>query len=96
MEVLKSLGLDPDLLSEEDIFEMEDMISEMKLPADPRSMDPREILAALDKSGINVKKLLSKMRGNPQPKKSTRVKRNAKCPCKSGKKYKKCCGNMAT
>lgn len=29
----------------------------------------------------------------PQPKKSTKIKPNEKCPCNSGKKYKKCCNN---
>ena len=28
-----------------------------------------------------------------QPKKSTKIKPNEKCPCNSGKKYKKCCNS---
>lgn len=30
--------------------------------------------------------------GPPQPIRSTKVGRNELCPCNSGKKYKKCCG----
>jgi SWIM/SEC-C metal-binding protein len=34
---------------------------------------------------------------NPQPPiKSTKIDRNAPCPCGSGKKYKKCCGLTGT
>ena len=34
---------------------------------------------------------------NPQlPVKSTKIDRNAPCPCSSGKKYKKCCGLTGT
>jgi len=29
------------------------------------------------------------------PRRATKVPRNAPCPCKSGRKYKKCCGNSA-
>ncbi|MCZ6673433.1 MAG: SEC-C metal-binding domain-containing protein [Verrucomicrobia bacterium] len=29
-----------------------------------------------------------------QQAKSTKIKRNAPCPCGSGKKYKKCCGDL--
>jgi uncharacterized protein YchJ len=33
--------------------------------------------------------------GNPpRPKKTKKTKPNAKCPCGSGKKYKKCCGGV--
>lgn len=33
-----------------------------------------------------------KMLSNHPPSKSTKISRNAPCPCGSGKKYKKCCG----
>jgi len=91
MEVLKSMGLDPDLLSEKDIAGMEKMISEMKLPSNPANIDPNQILSGMRKAGIDVEKIIKKMRGNVQPKKSSRIKRNDQCPCKSGKKFKKCC-----
>ncbi len=31
--------------------------------------------------------------GEPQPAQAVKVGRNDPCPCGSGKKYKKCCGN---
>ena len=35
---------------------------------------------------------LERLLNPPEPLKSTKVDRNASCPCGSGKKYKKCCG----
>ena len=35
---------------------------------------------------------LEKLLNPKEPMKSTKVHRNAACPCGSGKKYKKCCG----
>ena len=92
MEVLKQLGLDPELLDRDDLKMLEKAGSELKLPANPRNADPNQLLSALRKVGVDIDKIIKKMRGNVEPKKSTRIKRNAKCPCGSGKKYKKCCG----
>ena len=36
---------------------------------------------------------LENMLNPPEPIKVTKINRNEPCPCKSGKKYKKCCGN---
>ena len=92
MDALKSLGLDPDLLDEEDLEAMEKFGRDCKMPQNTN--DPNQMLNALRDAGIDVDKIIKKMRGNVQPKKSARIKRNAQCPCNSGKKYKKCCGGV--
>ncbi|MGH2872053.1 MAG: SEC-C metal-binding domain-containing protein [Solirubrobacteraceae bacterium] len=43
-----------------------------------------EIVEALDRPGPPT-----------LPRRATKVPRNAPCPCGSGRKYKKCCGNSA-
>jgi uncharacterized protein YecA (UPF0149 family) len=91
MEALKALGLDPDLLDEDDLQAMERAGRELKLPANPQTADPNQMLNSLRNAGIDVDKIIKKMRGSVAPKKSTRIKRNAPCTCGSGKKYKKCC-----
>ena len=35
---------------------------------------------------------IEKLQNPPEPLKSSKIPRNAPCPCDSGKKYKKCCG----
>ena len=49
------------------------------------------------KAAANQERQMEQQRGGKrdgpaQPKKASRVGRNAPCPCGSGKKYKKCCG----
>jgi len=39
-----------------------------------------------------MKKMLNKQMGiKTEPKQGKKISRNDKCPCNSGKKYKKCC-----
>ena len=41
-----------------------------------------------------MKKMMNKTMGVKNvPKQTTKIGRNEKCPCNSGKKYKKCCYN---
>ena len=91
MDTFKSLGLDPELLDEDDLAAMEKFGKDCKLPTNG---DPNQMIAELRKAGIDVDKIIKKMRGNVVPKQSKRIKRNASCPCGSGIKYKKCCLNI--
>ena len=95
MDTLKSLGLDPSLLDEEDVKMLENAARELKLPDNPQNVNPNQLLADFRRLGVDIDKIIKKMRGNIGPKVSTRVKRNEQCPCKSGKKWKKCCGKTA-
>lgn len=90
MDILTKLGLDPELLDSVDLESLERVAREMKISPNSRT-DPNQLLKSLRDSGIDIDRLIKKMRGNMQPKKSNRVGRNEKCPCDSGKKYKKCC-----
>ena len=90
--VFESLGLNPDLLTEQDIKSLEQVATKLKLPKDTSKIDPNQVLGSLRKMGVDIDGIIKRMKGNIQPKKSNRVKRNGKCTCGSGKKYKKCCG----
>lgn len=89
MSILSSLGLDENLLDESEIKSIVDASSKMNLTG---RIDPNMVLNTLRSEGVDIDRIIKKMRGNVETKKSTRVKRNVLCPCKSGKKYKKCCG----
>ena len=43
-----------------------------------------------------LKRLGLRRRIEPYVRKEPKIGRNQPCPCNSGKKYKKCCGNPAT
>lgn len=92
MSMLKSLGLDPSLLDPEDIEAVERVAAEMKLPSNPNNINPNQLINTMRKAGIDIDKIIKKMRGNVVKKASKRVKRNEKCPCGSNLKYKRCCG----
>jgi len=53
-----------------------------------KNKDPRQQLASEHNAYLqaqSIKKMVNKQL------KSTKISRNAPCPCNSGKKYKKCC-----
>jgi len=86
MRSAMQMGLDPDKLDEEDILRFERAIRKTT------TSDPAKLKLALEREGVDLPALINKMRGPQAPKKSVRVGRNAKCPCGSGAKFKKCCG----
>ena len=83
MDALKSMGINPELLDEDSVEKLENVT---KIINAQGIQDPKEIMKAMSRQGIDIRKLVSKMRGS----KTTRG-RNEKCPCGSDKKYKKCC-----
>ena len=92
MEFLKSMGLDPEKLGEEEIKKLNQVGEEFKASMEGNGrVDRDRLIAQMKKAGLDLKKLVRKMRGDIVTKKSTKVGRNEKCPCGSGKKYKKCC-----
>lgn len=86
-QLLDNLGIDPSLLDNDDLKKLESFGKKIKVPI----KNPNELLGLLRKEGIDIDKIIKKMRKNKEPKESKRIKRNEKCPCQSGKKYKKCC-----
>lgn len=81
LPILKKLGINPDKLSGDKISKILNMAKGIRNPSDVSPEMAREFANIL-----NIKP-----QGAVLPKKSTRVKPNAMCPCGSGKKYKKCC-----
>lgn len=92
MELIKKLGFDINLLDNNDIEELKSLEGKINLPNNGRP-DPNKILSAIRNAGVDIDRIIKKMRGNVEPKKSMRIKRNDRCKCGSGKKYKKCCLN---
>ena len=82
LPLLKTLGLSPDSLGPEKLKQITNLVKGIKRPQDISIEKSQKIMNILGISGPPQKK---------EPKKSTRIKPNEKCPCDSGKKYKKCC-----
>lgn len=83
---LKNMGIDLSKLNKKQINQLIDCTKGI---TDISQVTPN-ILDNLSKI-LNIKLKLNK---NTQPKKKTmKIKRNDKCPCNSGKKYKNCCLN---
>jgi len=60
-----------------------------KRPAMGKQLSEAEVKRFAEQVGIN--KLTQKKKALIAAGKSTKVGRNDKCPCNSGKKFKKCC-----
>jgi len=90
MDFLKKLGLDPEKMDRDDIDSLIRAADELKL--NTLRPDPNQLLTSLRNIGVDIDGIIKKMKGSSEPKHSSRIGRNKKCPCKSGKKYKKCCG----
>lgn len=80
-QFIKNLGIDPETFSPETIQKLMEFTDKIK---DPSKIDPQTIQQI--KQILNIK-LPSKKKVNDQQK----IGRNDKCPCNSGKKWKKCC-----
>lgn len=67
--------------------------------SNPEAMNPEQVLELFKDIGINVDDMVKSARRADAERRQARprvkIGRNEKCPCKSGKKYKKCCGFMA-
>jgi hypothetical protein len=83
---LKNMGIDLSKLNKKQVNQLIDCTKGI---TDISQVTPN-ILDNLSKI-LNIK---LKLNNNTQPKKKTKkIKRNDKCPCNSGKKYKNCCLN---
>lgn len=89
---LKSIGVNTDILSIAQINQINNI-------RDPKSLSGEESTAFFKSLGVNIQKLVNVMRerlSNTDKDDErfdicTKIGRNDKCPCKSGKKFKKCC-----
>lgn len=82
LPLFKQFGISPDSLTPDKLNKITSLAKGINKPEDISIEKSQEIMKIL---GIGTNS------GPRQPKKSTRIKPNEKCPCGSGKKYKKCC-----
>ena len=87
---LKSLGIEPEKIPESNIKNMG------KFLENPSQLTPEKAMEILRSLGLNKKTLKKCMKNVLGTESRTIIKdkkigRNDKCPCSSGKKYKKCC-----
>jgi uncharacterized protein YecA (UPF0149 family) len=80
LPLLKQLGINPDNMSPEKIQKLMEIADKVK---DPEQINQDTINKLCETLGV--------VEPNTSVKKQ-KVPRNSKCPCKSGLKWKKCCG----
>lgn len=82
LPMLQQLGISPENLGPEKMNKLLQLSSKI---GDPSTMTPESAADIIRTLGISLQ-------GNAKPKTTEKIPRNSKCPCKSGRKWKKCCG----
>lgn len=82
--ILQSMGISPKNLGPEKMAKLQNLADSIK--------DPSKITDELSRKVFDI--LGISPRGNKTPimKETKKIGRNEACPCKSGQKYKRCCG----
>jgi len=92
--MLKSMGIDLSTMPKKNREEIEKLSSEI---TDPLNMNMEHVKRLQTLLGITPKPtqqtLPAGFAPKQQPNKRAKIGANTKCPCSSGKKYKKCCGS---
>jgi len=92
--MLKSMGIDLSTMPKKNRDEIEKLSSEI---TDPLNMNMEHVKRLQTLLGITPRTtqptLPAGFAPKQQPNKRTKIGANTKCPCSSGKKYKKCCGS---
>ena len=92
--MLKSMGIDLSTMPKKNRDEIEKLSSEI---TDPLNMNMEHVKRLQTLLGITPRTtqptLPTGFAPKQQPNKRTKIGANTKCPCSSGKKYKKCCGS---
>jgi len=92
--MLKSMGIDLSTMPAKNRAEIEKLSSEI---TDPMNMNMEHVKRLQTLLGITQRTeqqtLPTGFAPKQQPNKRTKIGANTKCPCSSGKKYKKCCGS---
>ena len=86
-QYLKNMGLDIDKIPQQ---KMNAIIKLAESITDPSKMDSEQVKKLQDLLGVTQSGGSFVLKKH-QIKKRTKIGNNEKCPCKSGKKYKKCC-----
>lgn len=89
MPFLQSIGVSPEQLGPERL----DMLKNLSkaLSEDPSNIDENMISGIMKKLGMGI---TGAKPPDSSKKREKKIGRNEKCPCESGKKYKKCCGDI--
>jgi len=82
LPILRSFGVSPDNLGPD---RLQRLCAITERITDPENVTPEVAREVLDIFGINLHQ-------QSAPRRNVRIGRNEACPCTSGKKYKKCCG----
>jgi len=85
LSLLNQFGISPDQLSSQ---RLEEITKLSRYLSDPSKMTPKIASKVMKMLGVRV--------GDIKPKTGKKIGPNEKCPCKSNKKYKKCCGRPST
>lgn len=96
-QLLEILDVLKDDLTEEQLRKLSQAGQKIKNPQNP---NPQQVLQVINEVGLDLDFLQAKAKKtrailNAQKPKKVKIGRNAPCPCKSGKKYKKCCLNKS-
>jgi uncharacterized protein YecA (UPF0149 family) len=81
LPILKAFGISPEQLGPEKMKHVQDFAKNITNPKDMTEKDSNDFLRNI---GVSINQGALK-------KKIPKIKRNVKCPCGSGKKYKVCC-----
>jgi len=82
--LLQSMGISPDQITPEKLIMLQRL---SKAFSDPNNLDEESISKLMRQAGLD-----NNDTPNVPKKKGEKIGRNEKCPCNSGKKFKKCCG----
>lgn len=85
IDVMEALDILPEDLTQEQMSRLKVLAEEVKDPTNMRVVEADRIIEEL---GIDIEKIQSK---NTRKEKGKKIGRNERCPCGSGKKWKKCC-----
>jgi uncharacterized protein YecA (UPF0149 family) len=87
-DVLRQFSISPEQLDPEKLNKL------MKFST--RIQDPSQITPELATELMQILGVSANPPSKPRQSTSTKIGRNDRCPCKSGKKWKKCCLNKHT
>ena len=89
-DILKSLDI---LLSDLSPQQIDGLKRLSQTISNPNNLTASQATRIVDELGIDIEALQKKAKALRAKNKPKKIGENEKCPCDSGKKYKKCCKN---
>ena len=87
-DVMEALDMILEDLTPAQLQRLKELANEIK---DPTNMKAREANKIIEELGIDIEAIQKKNKTKIQVNKKPKIGGNEKCPCNSGKKWKKCC-----